>query len=78
VTNPTLTYIDRGHTHEIPLTPDRSPIIIGRSAQADLSLCTDPDISRLHATVERIGNYWTVTDERLSRNGTFVNGTRIW
>ncbi|MDI9939172.1 FHA domain-containing protein [Rhodococcus sp. IEGM 1351] len=77
MTDPTLTYTDRGYTHQIPLSPDRSPIIVGRSAHADLSLRTDPDISRLHATVERIGIYWTITDESLSRNGTFVNGTRI-
>ncbi|WP_244373390.1 FHA domain-containing protein [Rhodococcus sp. ZPP] len=74
---PVLTYTNHGHTHELPLTPDRSQIIIGRSAYADVSLSTDPDISRLHATVEHIGGYWAVTDESLSRNGTFVNGTRI-
>ena len=77
MTDPTLTYTDHEHNHQIPLTPDRSPITVGRSADADLSLQTDPDISRLHATLERIGIYWTITDESLSRNGTFVNGTRI-
>ncbi|REE71411.1 regulatory LuxR family protein [Rhodococcus wratislaviensis] len=78
MTDPTLTYTDHEHTHQMPLTPDRSPITVGRSADADLSLQTDPDISRLHATLERIGIYWTIIDESLSRNGTFVNGTRIW
>ncbi|MHA4853304.1 FHA domain-containing protein [Rhodococcus sp. MSC1_016] len=77
MTNPALTYTDHGHTHELPLTPDRSQLIIGRSAHADVSLPTDPDISRLHATIERIGSYWTITDQKLSCNGTFVNGTRI-
>ncbi|MCQ4118426.1 FHA domain-containing protein [Rhodococcus tibetensis] len=77
MTDPTLTYTHGGHAHELTLTPDRSPIVIGRSAYADLSLPTDPDISRLHATLERIGTYWTITDESLSRNGTFVSGTRI-
>ncbi|QDQ93048.1 FHA domain-containing protein [Rhodococcus sp. WB9] len=77
-TDPILTYTDHEHAHQISLTPDRSPITVGRSADADLSLQTDPDISRLHATLERIGLYWTIIDESLSRNGTFVNGTRIW
>ncbi|MFC9761855.1 FHA domain-containing protein [Rhodococcus jostii] len=77
MTDPTLTYTHREQTHQITLTPDHSPITVGRSADADLSLQTDPDISRLHATLERIGLYWTITDESLSRNGTFVNGTRI-
>ncbi|MDV7352163.1 FHA domain-containing protein [Rhodococcus oxybenzonivorans] len=77
MTNPALIYTDRGHTHEMPLTPDRSPITIGRATHADLSLQSDPDISRLHATVEHLGTYWTVTDKGLSRNGTIVNGTRL-
>ncbi|MDV7243690.1 MULTISPECIES: FHA domain-containing protein [Rhodococcus] len=77
MTDPTLTYTDHQYTHQIPLIPDRSPITVGRAADADLSLRTDPDISRLHATLERIGDYWTVIDESLSRNGTFVNGKRI-
>ncbi|MFD6390694.1 FHA domain-containing protein [Nocardia sp. NPDC060259] len=77
MTDPVLTYTDHGHAHQIPLTTDRSPIVIGRSAHADVSLPTDPDISRVHALIERIGTYWIITDESFSRNGTFVNSTRI-
>ncbi|WP_009475868.1 FHA domain-containing protein [Rhodococcus sp. JVH1] len=77
MTNPALIYTARGHTHEMPLAPDRSPITIGRATHADLSLQSDPDISRLHATVEHLGIYWTVCDKGLSRNGTVVNGTRL-
>jgi pSer/pThr/pTyr-binding forkhead associated (FHA) protein len=31
----------------------------------------------VHAILQRIGGRWTVEDDGLSRNGTFVNGTRL-
>jgi pSer/pThr/pTyr-binding forkhead associated (FHA) protein len=34
-------------------------------------------VSRLHAKLERIGGAWTIVDDGLSRNGTFVNGQRV-
>lgn len=34
-------------------------------------------MSRLHATLERLGRSWTVADDGLSRNGTFVNNSRV-
>lgn len=33
--------------------------------------------SRLHATLESVGGVWTITDDGLSRNGTYVNGERL-
>ncbi|MEV0462020.1 FHA domain-containing protein [Nocardia tengchongensis] len=59
------------------LTPDQSRITIGRSPQADLSLSWDVEVSRLHATVEHLGAHWTIVDDGLSRNGTFINGDRL-
>ena len=50
---------------------------IGRGESNDLSLPWDTEVSRLHAELELIGGEWTVSDEGLSRNGTFVNGSRI-
>jgi pSer/pThr/pTyr-binding forkhead associated (FHA) protein len=50
---------------------------IGRGAGNELSLPWDTEVSRLHAEVEAIAGEWTVSDDGLSRNGTFVNGTRI-
>ena len=41
------------------------------------SLHWDTEVSRLHAELERIAGEWTVSDDGLSRNGTFVNGARI-
>ncbi|HEU4910345.1 MAG TPA: FHA domain-containing protein, partial [Actinomycetes bacterium] len=34
-------------------------------------------MSRLHAVLERIAGTWTVWDEGMSRNGTFVNDERV-
>ena len=31
----------------------------------------------MHALLERVGTGWTVIDDGLSRNGSFVNGTRV-
>lgn len=68
---------DAGRQQEFELTPDRQRITIGRSPQADLSLSWDAEVSRLHAAVEYLGAHWTIVDDGLSRNGTFVNGERL-
>ena len=56
---------------------DVERLSIGRSTQNEVALPEDTEISRLHAELELIGGEWTVSDDGLSRNGTFVNGTRI-
>jgi pSer/pThr/pTyr-binding forkhead associated (FHA) protein len=50
---------------------------VGRGAGNELSLPWDTEVSRLHAELEAIAGEWTVSDDGLSRNGTFVNGNRI-
>jgi hypothetical protein len=52
-------------------------VTVGRQHDSDLSLSWDREVSRAHALLERLGDHWTVVDEGLSRNGTFVNGTRV-
>jgi hypothetical protein len=52
-------------------------LTIGRGSASDLQLHWDPDVSRAHAELERIGGIWTLCDDGLSRNGTFVNGERV-
>lgn len=75
---PRLRYSDEaGHRRELPLCPEAPRITIGRSSQADVTLIADGEASRLHAVVERIGGQWTIVDDGLSRNGTFVNGKRL-
>jgi hypothetical protein len=50
---------------------------VGRRSSCDLVLADDGEVSRTHAELELIGEEWAVTDDGLSRNGTFVNGGRI-
>ncbi len=50
---------------------------VGRGEEVDLALDEDDEVSRLHAELERIGGQWTVSDDGLSRNGTFVNDERV-
>jgi hypothetical protein len=59
----------------VELEGDR--IVIGRDAGNDLVLPWDVEVSRVHAMLERLAGAWTVVDDDLSRNGTFVNGQRV-
>jgi hypothetical protein len=68
-------YDDERRQHVLPLTDAR--FAIGRAQDAPISLNWDGQVSRLHAELERVGEEWVVADEGLSRNGTYVNGTRI-
>jgi pSer/pThr/pTyr-binding forkhead associated (FHA) protein len=51
-------------------------VTVGRSPAADVVL-DDPLVSRVHARLERVAGRWTVVDDGLSRNGTFVSGRRL-
>jgi pSer/pThr/pTyr-binding forkhead associated (FHA) protein len=74
---PVLQFTDEdGSVHEHVLdTGER--VTIGRSPDATIRLLTDSSISRLHAMIEWVETHWTIVDDGLSRNGTFVNGERI-
>jgi hypothetical protein len=56
---------------------ERQRVTVGRGSSCDLLLADDGEVSRTHAELESIGEQWAVADDGLSRNGTFVNGTRI-
>jgi len=75
---PFLVYRDAADAQVIVrLGQGRERVTIGRSTRADVALHWDREVSRLHATIERIAGDWVLADERLSRNGTFVNGERV-
>jgi pSer/pThr/pTyr-binding forkhead associated (FHA) protein len=59
------------------LDAGRDRLTVGRSEAADVSLEFDPEVSRVHAELERLGDDWTLADDGLSRNGSFVNGERV-
>ena len=52
-------------------------LTVGRRPDNDVALTWDGEVSRVHARFERVGGEWTVLDDGLSRNGTFVNGERL-
>jgi hypothetical protein len=52
-------------------------VSIGRDETADVPLPWDPEVSRTHALLEQVGRGWTVVDDGLSRNGSFVKGARV-
>lgn len=61
----------------LALTDERSVVTIGRHSQSVVTVDWDPQVSRTHAVVERVGRYWYVKDDGFSQNGTFVNGVRL-
>jgi hypothetical protein len=56
---------------------DGAHLTIGRRPEADVSIAWDGEVSGLHSQIECAGGEWTIVDEGLSRNGTFVNGHRV-
>src|SRR4051794_9490971 len=74
---PFLVYRDGGgNQHIVDLAGGQSPLAIGRRPSNDISLPWDLGVSRVHAQLERIAGAWTLVDDGLSRNGSFVNGKR--
>jgi DNA-binding CsgD family transcriptional regulator len=51
-------------------------VTVGRSDGNTIVLADDSQVSRVHAVIEELGGSWSVRDVN-SRNGTFVNGTRV-
>lgn len=64
-----------GSHERVPLDGER--LTIGLSPSNDLPLPFDRTVSRVHAVLELVAARWCVRDLG-SRNGTFVNGERIW
>ncbi len=50
---------------------------IGRRPEMDLAIAWDVEVSGLHAELQGFGGEWTIVDDGLSRNGTYVNGQRV-
>ena len=73
-----LLYVDAaGRQVIVSLAARDQPLSIGRGASNDIALADDDEVSRVHAMLERVGDEWTVVDDGLSRNGTYVRGTRV-
>jgi FHA domain/Bacterial regulatory proteins, luxR family len=59
------------------VTLDREPVWIGRRDSVGLCLAWDSQVSGVHAELEPTGGEWTLVDDGLSRNGSYVNGERV-
>ncbi len=75
---PFLVYRDgEGGQRILPLAVASRRLTLGRRATNDVALTWDSHVSRVHAELERVGQDWTLIDEGLSRNGSYVNGERV-
>ena len=61
----------------VELDASAAHVTVGRRSDNDVALGWDAEVSRVHAQLEPVGGDWTVVDDGLSRNGSFVNGQRI-
>ena len=68
---------DSGGQRLFALHPGLQRVTIGRGPANDISLPWDTEVSRVHAELERLAGEWTLVDDGLSRNGTWINGARI-
>jgi predicted component of type VI protein secretion system len=66
-----------GRQRLIELAPTATRLTVGRRTSNDVPLDWDPEVSRVHAELERVGEDWTLVDDGLSHNGSFVNGSRL-
>lgn len=73
---PWLACWDQG-THSRRWSLEGDVVTVGRTAGAGVVLADDPLVSRLHARLERAGDRWALVDDGLSRNGTWVRGSRV-
>jgi pSer/pThr/pTyr-binding forkhead associated (FHA) protein len=75
---PFLVYVDGSRRQRIvELGPGVGALSIGREGSSGISLPWDTEVSRAHAMLERVGDSWTLLDDGLSRNGSYVNGQRV-
>ena len=74
---PFLAYRDGAGDLRLQPLEGGARVTVGRDPRSDVELAWDPEVSRAHAQLERVGGDWTIVDEGLSRNGSFVNGERV-
>jgi pSer/pThr/pTyr-binding forkhead associated (FHA) protein len=75
---PFLLYRDRDDAQVIvDLFGAGERLTVGRRPSNDIALDWDSQVSRVHAAIERLGDAWTVVDDGLSHNGTYLNGSRV-
>jgi hypothetical protein len=66
-----------GDLQVFDLPDDGSVVVIGRREGVSLPLPWDDRVSGIHAEVRILGDEWTIVDDGVSRNGTFINAQRL-
>jgi pSer/pThr/pTyr-binding forkhead associated (FHA) protein len=74
---PFLLYRDAEGVQRLHVLEPADAVTIGRGEGVEVGLSWDPRVSSLHAELIHAGAHWLITDEGISRNGTFVNGHRL-
>jgi predicted component of type VI protein secretion system len=74
---PVLVYRDDTGAQRFFALEGQSSLTLGRGSGCDVRLSWDDRVSRVHAAIDRVGSDWTLVDDGLSRNGTFLNGQRL-
>jgi class 3 adenylate cyclase len=74
---PFLRYRDASGTERVFELQPGHQATIGRGQYADLQVWWDGSVSLVHAEVTQLGERWLISDDGVSRNGTFVNGERL-
>jgi DNA-binding CsgD family transcriptional regulator len=75
--SPFLLYRDDRREQRIVELPDGGTMTLGRRSTNDIAIEWDIEASRVHALLEHVGGEWTIVDDGLSRNGSWVNGERV-
>jgi hypothetical protein len=68
---------DAGRQRIVELDPDAAHVTVGRRPENDIALPWDAEVSRVHAQLEPVGREWSLIDDGISRNGSYVNGERL-
>jgi hypothetical protein len=66
-----------GEDRQVIVDLDAGPERLTLGRRGDVRLDWDDEVSRVHAALERLGEEWLLSDDGLSRNGTWVNGERV-
>jgi PAS domain S-box-containing protein len=75
---PKLILVNHGDAAAVfPLPRDRQRWSIGRGAEADVAIGTDPYLSRRGAGIVHDGDAYFLEDLAPERNGTYLNGRRL-
>jgi pSer/pThr/pTyr-binding forkhead associated (FHA) protein len=74
---PFLLFRDEAGRQRIVELEGGGPLTVGRRSENDIALPWDHEVSRVHAQLELVGREWSLVDDGISRNGSYVNGERL-